>query len=156
MPQAPLAKRNRSQVNNSKAEESKEVEKIKNSQARRRSGVRRESRGQPRNNQGGTNRPPMIPSGRNVNNNVQDKENIKDAQKKDYGKVPKYLQKFNKEREEKEKQKLIDEENKKCPAGTRKMPEDERIAMLKELQDTKKTLEAEIMKFPISMKTVAI
>ena len=89
------------------------------------SGVRRESRGQPRNQ--GT-RPPMIPGGR-----TQDKENIKDLPRKDYGKVPKYLQKFNKDREDKEKQKLIDEENKKCPAGTRKMPEDERLTMLKEL-----------------------
>lgn len=41
----------------------------------------------------------MIPTGK-----VQDKENIKDQQpRKDYGKVPKYLQKFNKEREDKEK-----------------------------------------------------
>jgi len=36
------------------------------------------------------------------------------------------------------------------------MPEEERQAMLKELQETKKHLEAEIMKFPISMKTMAI
>lgn len=36
------------------------------------------------------------------------------------------------------------------------MPEEERLAMLKELGETKKALEAEIMKFPISMKTVAI
>lgn len=94
----------------------------------------------------------MVPSGR-----AQDKENIKqDSQRRDYGKVPKYLQKFNKAREDKEKQKLIDEENKKCPAGTRKMDNEERLSMLKELGETKKQLEAEIMKFPISMKTVAI
>lgn len=36
------------------------------------------------------------------------------------------------------------------------MPENERQQMLKELNETKKQLEAEIMKFPISMKTVAI
>lgn len=93
----------------------------------------------------------MIPTGK-----VQDKENIKENSRKDYGKVPKYLQKFNKEREEKEKQKLIDEENKKCPPGTRKMPEDERLKMLDELKETKKQLESEIMKFPISMKTKAV
>lgn len=93
----------------------------------------------------------MIPTGK-----VQDKENIKENPHKAYGKVPKYLQKFNKDREDKEKQKLVDEENKKCPPGTRKMPEDERLKMLDELKETKKHIEGEIMKFPISMKTKAI
>jgi hypothetical protein len=73
--------------------------------------------------------------------------------RRNYGKVPKYLQKFNQERDEKEKQKAVDAENKKMPAGTRKMPDAERVAMLKELNETKSQLEAEIMKFPISMKT---
>lgn len=50
----------------------------------------------------------------------------------------------------------MDEEAKKCPPGTRKMAEEERVQMLSELKETKKTLEAEIMKFPISMKTKAI
>lgn len=36
------------------------------------------------------------------------------------------------------------------------MEEEERLAMLKELNETKKVLEAEMVKFPISMKTVAI
>lgn len=36
------------------------------------------------------------------------------------------------------------------------MPEDERVKMLAELKETKKQLEGEIMKFPISMKTKAI
>ena len=90
------------------------------------------------------------------NGRAQDKENIKDAPRRNYGKVPKYLQKFNQAREEQAKQKLLDEENKKCPAGTRKMPEKERAKMLQELTETKKHLETEIMKFPISMKTMAI
>lgn len=96
----------------------------------------------------------MIPSGRGI----KDKENqdVAAVPRKNYGKVPKYLQKFNQERDEKEKQKLIDAENKKMPAGTRKMPEEERVAMLKDLGETKSQLEAEIMKFPISMKTQAI
>lgn len=94
----------------------------------------------------------MLPTGK-----IQDKENIKEnPQHKAYGKVPKYLQKYNKERDDKEKQRLVDEENKKCPPGTKKMPEDERIKMLAELKETKKQLEGEIMKFPISMKTKAI
>lgn len=80
--QAAPPKRHRSQAL-AKGEESKAPEPLKNSQARRQSGVRRESRGQP--GAPGT-RPPMIPSGR-----AQDKENIKDPQRRDYGKVPKYL-----------------------------------------------------------------
>jgi len=36
------------------------------------------------------------------------------------------------------------------------MPEEERLKMLDELKETKKTIESEIMKFPISMKTKAI
>lgn len=84
------AKRNRSQALNKK-EESKDGMPLKNSQARRQSGVRRESRGTARNAQGP--RPPMIPSGKVM---TLDKENIRENAKKDYGKVPKYLQKFNK------------------------------------------------------------
>jgi len=41
----------------------------------------------------------MIPSGKVIS----DKENIKENSRKDYGKVPKYLQKFNKEREDQQK-----------------------------------------------------
>ena len=51
-------------------------------------------------------------------------------QRKGYGKVPKYLQKFAKEKEEAEAQKAIDAEKAKCPPGTRKMDHDERMEML--------------------------
>ena len=47
--------------------------------------------------------------------------------------MPKYLQKFNSEREEKEKQKALDKEAAKCPPGTRRMEEAERQDMLKDL-----------------------
>ena len=53
-------------------------------------------------------------------------------------------------------QRAIEEEAKKCPPGTKKMPEEERVAMLDELKSTKATLEKELEKFPLSMKTVAI
>ena len=36
------------------------------------------------------------------------------------------------------------------------MGDEERIAMLTDLKETKKTLEGEIMKFPITMRTMAI
>ena len=68
----------------------------------------------------------------------QNKENIEGAeQRKGYGKVPKYLQKFNKEKEDKQKQKEMDAELAKCPPGTRKMPQEERLAMLEDLKSTK-------------------
>ena len=76
--------------------------------------------------------------------------------RKGYGKVPKYLQKFNQEKADKQYQKDIEAENAKCPPGTRKMEENERVDMLKELNQTKYKLEDEIAKFPITMKTMAI
>ena len=100
-PTVNTSRRNRSQVagaGSKGAEESKETGQKPNiGVTRRRSGLQKESRGQARNSvlaPGGT-RPPMIPTGK-----IQDKENIRDQQQqqahKDYGKVPKYLQKFNK------------------------------------------------------------
>ena len=44
----------------------------------------------------------------------------------------------------------------KCPPGTKRMAESERLLMLEELNATKKELEQEVMRFPISMKTIAI
>lgn len=54
------------------------------------------------------------------------------------------------------KQREIEKEMAKCPPGTRRMPTEERLSMLDNLKETKKQLESEIMKFPISMKTMAI
>jgi hypothetical protein len=76
--------------------------------------------------------------------------------RKGFGKVPKYLQKFNQEREEQIQQKAQEKEAAKCPPGTRKMDESERQDMLKELAATKAKIEDELNKFPISMKTMAI
>lgn len=47
-------------------------------------------------------------------------------------------------------------EQAKCPPGTRKMEDQERKEMLKELDSTKYKLEDEIQKFPLTMKTMAI
>jgi hypothetical protein len=46
--------------------------------------------------------------------------------KKGYGQVPKYLQKFNKQKEDELARKQIENENSKAPPGTRRMPENER------------------------------
>mmetsp|Transcript_39714 Transcript_39714/g.60868 ORF Transcript_39714/g.60868 Transcript_39714/m.60868 type:complete len:108 (-) Transcript_39714:3-326(-) len=76
--------------------------------------------------------------------------------RKGYGKVPRYLQRFQKEKQEQIKKKEEAEEAKKCPPGTRKLPESERKDILDGLKATQAKLEAEILKFPISMKTMAI
>ena len=76
--------------------------------------------------------------------------------KKNYGQVPKYLQRFNQQKEAEQVKKAIEKENSKAPPGTRRMPENERQDMLVELKSTKQTLEKEIQKFPLSMKTIAI
>lgn len=52
---------------------------------------------------------------------------VEDSQaNKNFGKVPKYINKFNQQREDARRQKEIEEEIKKMPPGTRLMPEDER------------------------------
>lgn len=77
-------------------------------------------------------------------------------QHKAYGKVPKYLKKFNEEKKEKTRQSEIDKENAKCPPGTRKMEDGERKDMLSNLQESKIQIEKDLDKLPISMKTLAI
>ena len=52
---------------------------------------------------------------------------------KNYGKVPKYIDKFNKERQDAKNQREIDAEMAKLPPGTRLLPEDERLSTLKDL-----------------------
>lgn len=44
----------------------------------------------------------------------------------------------------------------KCPPGTRKMATGERLRILSDLNETKNQLESELLKFPISMRTMAI
>ena len=59
-------------------------------------------------------------------------------------------------KEENLRQRALSREAAKAPPGTRRMGEEERLQMIKELETTKKELDQEIMKFPISMKTMAI
>lgn len=46
---------------------------------------------------------------------------------KNYGKVPHYIDKFNKQRENQIIQRMIEEEKQRIPPGTRLMPEEERL-----------------------------
>lgn len=66
------------------------------------------------------------------------------------------MQRFAKEKEEKLAKQAVEAELKKCPPGTRRMPEDERQNMLEELNASKANISTELGKFPISMKTIAV
>lgn len=57
---------------------------------------------------------------------------------KNQGKIPSYINKYNKQREDALRQKYLDEENSKLPPGTRLMQEDERRATLDDLTSAKK------------------
>lgn len=56
--------------------------------------------------------------------------------KKNYGQVPKYLQKMNKAKEENLRQRAASRENAKAPPGTRRMGDDEKATMVTELRAT--------------------
>lgn len=73
---------------------------------------------------------------------------------KNYGKLPNYVRKYKAEAEEDEIQRMVEEERAKIPAGTRLMPEEERLETLKELQDSKKELNATLEKLPVVSKTL--
>lgn len=60
------------------------------------------------------------------------------------------------EKEENLRQRAQSRENAKAPPGTRRMENDEKAQMVQELEITKKELQNEIMKFPITMRTMAI
>ncbi len=68
--------------------------------------------------------------------------------------MPQYLNKYNQQREEQERQRLIDEENAKLPPGTRLMPEDERLQTLEDLLASKKATNNLLEKLPIAVKSL--
>lgn len=74
-----------------------------------------------------------------------------DAKKanKNYGKVPNYLNKFNKQREDEIKQKALEEEASKHPPGTRLMPEDERLTTLYDLTEAKAETVRALERLPV-------
>jgi len=73
---------------------------------------------------------------------------------KNQGKVPSYINKYNKQREDAVKQKVLDEENAKLPPGTRLMQEDERRATLEDLISAKKITNDQIERLPITNKSL--
>ncbi len=76
------------------------------------------------------------------------------AQHKAYGKVPSYMRKYNREREEAARQKEIDAEKAKMPPGTRLMPEQERRETLADLQVAIKATNDQLEQLPIAVKSM--
>ncbi len=83
-----------------------------------------------------------------MRNNIEEKPDA--PQHKSYGKVPQYINKFNKQREDAIKQKVLDEENSKLPPGTRLMLEDERKATLEDLVSAKRMTNDQLERLPIT------
>jgi hypothetical protein len=73
---------------------------------------------------------------------------------KNYGKVPAYIDKFNKEREDERVRRQLAEEQAKLPPGTRLMPEDERVKTLEDLLQAKKQCNNELEKLPVVVKSI--
>ena len=82
------------------------------------------------------------------------------AEKKDFGKVPKYLQKYKADAEVKAQEVAKKKEEaellKHQPAGTKMMAEDQRIEMLKDLNENKKKVTELLAKMPISMASTTV
>ena len=74
--------------------------------------------------------------------------------RKSYGKVPAYLNKYNKERENAVKQKAYEEEQSKLPPGTRLMGEEERIATLDDLYAAQKATNDQLERLPVVAQSI--
>ena len=77
------------------------------------------------------------------------------ADNKNFGKVPKYIEKYKGEAKAKEdaiaERKAAKARNQ--PPGTRLMSDEERLKTLADLKENEKTVNGLLMKLPISMKT---
>ena len=70
-----------------------------------------------------------------------------------YGKVPRYINKFAKQKEDIAIQRMVEEEKAKIPPGTRLMPESERLETLQELKDSRREINNAIEKLPVVSRT---
>lgn len=73
---------------------------------------------------------------------------------KNYGKVPEYINKYNREREDQARQREIEAEQAKLPPGTRLMPEDERVQTLEDLKAAKRATNIELEKLPVAVRSI--
>ena len=75
---------------------------------------------------------------------------------KDYGKTPEYLAKYKKEAEIKKELLRKYKEEQKYPKGTKLLSEEERLTTLNGLLNTKKDIQNQIEKMPITTRTKAV
>jgi hypothetical protein len=70
--------------------------------------------------------------------------------------VPKYIDKYNKQREDDHFAMMVEEERARHPPGTRLMSDEERLETLKDLQDSKKEINSALEKLPVVSRTIAM
>ncbi|CDW72994.1 UNKNOWN [Stylonychia lemnae] len=75
---------------------------------------------------------------------------------KEFGKVPNYLNKMQKQKDEEIERRRQEEEESKLPPGTRLMPEDERLRTLEDLHQTKKDIINMLEKMPLANQSMAL
>lgn len=88
-----------------------------------------------------------------VKSNKMDNDSIRFVDKKDYGKIPKYIIQRKLEKEELEQKKMEEEEARKIPPGMRKMTDDERLETLSILNNNKKKIIESIKNLPLIIET---
>lgn len=75
---------------------------------------------------------------------------------KNYGRVPRYINKYAQERAEAEIERLAEEEQAKVPPGTRLMPEEERLETLHDLTESRRDVNTALEKLPVVSRTIAV
>ena len=73
---------------------------------------------------------------------------------KNYGRVPKYINKYNQARaDEAERRRAEEEQARQCPPGTKLMPDEDRLATLEQLKQSKVEITNILEKMPIVLQT---
>lgn len=103
-------------------------QKTRHNSQKRPSALRDQINAQKQSSRAGSRNGPRPPIPKATVKNYHDPGEVQ--QRKGFGKVPKYLQKFAKDKEEAEAQRAIEAEKAKAPPGTRKMEQAERLEML--------------------------
>ena len=89
-----------------------------------------------------------------VKNAHKEKEDTRIYTHKNNGKVPKYINKYNQQREDDHIRLLVEEERARHPPGTRLMPDEERLETLNDLLESKKEINSALEKLPVVSKTI--
>ena len=89
------------------------------------------------------------------NENTQEKDDVHSVNP-NYGKIPKYIEKFKKKENERKENEKKEEELKKLPPGTRLLSEEERICTLENLKTSRNEVLKTLGKMPIAIKTLSM